>query len=107
MVMLGDVEAVPMRRRRWEVSYKAVLHKACRQLAIGGSDAHVISVAREQEQRGREGEAVGRLQDAMQHVRWRGRCRGCWAYEGCRLAVYLYRQATLSLQRNPRDSAIW
>jgi hypothetical protein len=36
-----------------EVSYKAVLHKACRELAIGGSSAHVILVAREQEQRGR------------------------------------------------------
>lgn len=61
MVMLGDVEAVPT---RGEVSYKAVLHKAWRQLEIGGSDAHVILVAREQERRGREGEAVGRLQDA-------------------------------------------
>lgn len=46
---------------------RAVLHKTCRESAIGGSRAHVMLVAREQEQqrqRAREGEAVGRVQDA-------------------------------------------
>lgn len=46
---------------------KAVLHKACRELVIGGSREHVMLVAREQEQqreRARKGEAVGRVQRA-------------------------------------------
>lgn len=48
--MLGDVEAVSD-----EDPYRAVLHKACRELAIGGSREHVILVVRGQEQRGRRG----------------------------------------------------
>lgn len=36
MGMLGDVEAVPTKAR--EVFYKAVLHKACRESAIGGPE---------------------------------------------------------------------
>jgi hypothetical protein len=53
-------------------SYKAVLHKACRELAIGGSGAHVILVGgstRAGTERERERLSGG---CRMQHVRWRG-----------------------------------
>ena len=72
MVMLGAVEAVPMRRRRWEVSYKAVLHKARRELAIGGRECTCDLSST------RAGTEKQRLSGGcrMQHVRWRGRCRG-------------------------------
>lgn len=84
---------------------KAVLHKACRELVIGGSREHVMLVAREQEQQRERARERERLSGgcSVQHVRWRGRCRECC---GC----VLYQQATLpclSKYIQPRDSAIW
>jgi hypothetical protein len=68
-------------------SYKAVLHKACRELAIGGSRAHVILVAREQERSGREGEAVGRVQYAACEMEG-SVCRRSIVFQVCMLLVF-------------------
>ena len=102
--MLGDVEAVPTKAR--EVFYKAVLHKACRESAIGGPECTCdLGSTRAGTERERERLSGG---CRMQHVRWRGRCVVgvlCSRFVYCssfaraciKVQYFLYRRPTLSV----------